>query len=77
MRNKTNRKILRNRVNGKKQKNGRKWTIERKYTSMDRLTKHNTIVTELIYFWTLSKNRLTIVTGKKKIQSYNEIALFC
>ena len=35
------------------------------------LTKYNTIVTELIYFWTLSENRLNVVPGKKKqIQSY-------
>ena len=41
-------------------------TIERKHISMNRfLTKHKTIVTELIYFWTLSENRLTIVAGKK------------
>ena len=31
------------------------------------LTKYNTIVTELIYFWTLSENRLNIVPGKKKV----------
>ena len=41
-----------------------KWEKMEQYKQI--LTKHNTIVTELIYFWTLSESRLNGVTGKKK-----------
>ena len=42
-----------------------KWEKIVKYGRI--LTKHNTTVTELIYFWTMSKNRSSRGDIKKKV----------
>ena len=43
---------------------GKIYINQKQMDEREKVDKHRTIVTELIYFWTLSKNRLTFVTGK-------------